>query len=83
MALIYKAVLNPSKLDLLDAWLPSRPWFTGAGELCDEGLTTIVCGERFELVVVRVVGADALGEHTLSGRWADGGPVVLASVRRV
>jgi hypothetical protein len=206
VALIYKAVLNPSKLGLLSAWLPSRPWFTGAGELrqvgayrfddpagevgleallvrsgggpalhvpltyrgmplagaeeflvgtaehsvlgsrwvydgcgdpvwatalaataltggtqveefydidgrleprvptatvrgsgtvgtpagpvhavnCrDEGPTTVVRCEQFELVVVRVVGAEALGEHTLTGSWADGGPAVLASVRRL
>src|SRR5438270_5818036 len=29
MALIYKATLNPSKLSLLAAWLPGRPWFPG------------------------------------------------------
>jgi hypothetical protein len=33
MALIHKATLRPSKLDLLRAWLPSRPWFDGTGEL--------------------------------------------------
>ena len=32
MALIHKAVLNPSKLDLLSAWLPSQHWFTGETE---------------------------------------------------
>jgi hypothetical protein len=67
VALIYNAVLNPSKLGLLSAWLP----------------TTVVRCEQFELVVVRVVGAEALGEHTLTGSWADGGPAVLASVRRL
>ena len=29
MALIHKATLNPSKLALVTAWLPSRPWFSG------------------------------------------------------
>ena len=29
MALIYKATLNPPKLKLLTAWLPSRSWSTG------------------------------------------------------
>ncbi len=27
MALIHRATLTPSKLDLLRAWLPTRPWF--------------------------------------------------------
>ncbi|MFU8853436.1 CG0192-related protein [Micromonospora sp. SL1-18] len=29
MALLYRAELRPSKLDLLTAWLPTRPWFAG------------------------------------------------------
>lgn len=29
MAIIYDAVLNPTKLDLLARWLPSQPWFDG------------------------------------------------------
>lgn len=29
MALLYKADLRPSKLELLTAWLPGRPWFRG------------------------------------------------------
>lgn len=33
MAIIYNATLNPSKLDLLNAWLPSRPWFTGVADV--------------------------------------------------
>ncbi|MDQ1535617.1 MAG: hypothetical protein QOE58_10 [Actinomycetota bacterium] len=33
MAIIYNATLNPSKLNLLNAWLPGRPWFTGAGDV--------------------------------------------------
>lgn len=207
MALIHKAVLNPSKLDLLSAWLPSQHWFTGgelqqlgayrfddpvgevgleallvrsgAGPLLhvpltyrgtplpgaedflvgtaehsvlgtrwvydgcgdpvwatalaravltggtqaeefydvdgrlepraptatvwgsgtsrtpagpiravschDDGPTTVVRSEQLELVVVHVVGAEAWGEHTLTGSWTDGdgGHAVLASVRRV
>lgn len=205
MAQIYKAVLNPSKLDLLNAWLPSRRWFTATGELrqvgayrfddpagevgmeallvqsgggpvlhvpltyrgmplagaedslvgtaehsvlgtrwvydacgdpvwatamtttvltggtqveefydidgrleprsptatvwgsgtagtpvdpidavrCrDDGHTTVVRSEHFDLVVVRVVGAEAPGEHTLTATWTDGGPTTLAGVRR-
>lgn len=27
MALIYRATVQPSKLDLLTAWLPTRPWY--------------------------------------------------------
>jgi len=33
MALIYKATLNPPKLKLLTAWLPSRSWFDGEPEV--------------------------------------------------
>ncbi|MCW2764562.1 MAG: hypothetical protein JWO11_521 [Nocardioides sp.] len=204
MALIHKATLTPSKLELLSAWLPSRPWFPGgavrqlgayrfddpagevgieahllqagesvlhvpltyraapldgAGELLvgstehsvlgtrwvydgcgdpvwatalattvltggtqaeelvdvdgslqpreptatvagsgtpgtrvgtidqvtshDEGRTTAIRGGDLELVVVRVVGADVAGTQTLTGRWAEGGPGVLAAVRRI
>ena len=31
MALIYKTTLVPSKLELLTAWLPSQPWYSGGG----------------------------------------------------
>jgi hypothetical protein len=37
MAVLHKATLSPTKLDLLRAWLPSRPWFDGAGELQQVG----------------------------------------------
>jgi hypothetical protein len=33
MALVHQATLTPSKLELLAAWLPSRPWFHKGGEL--------------------------------------------------
>lgn len=33
MALIHRATLSPTKLELLTAWLPSRPWFTGGADL--------------------------------------------------
>jgi len=33
MANIYKATLNPSRLNVLNAWLPSRPWFTGVADV--------------------------------------------------
>ncbi len=49
----------------------------------DEGGTTVVTAGAFELVVARVVGADAsAGAGTLTGRWrGGGGPAVLAGVR--
>ncbi|MFI6520398.1 1,4-alpha-glucan branching protein [Spirillospora sp. NPDC050679] len=31
MAEIYNTVLKPTKLELLTSWLPSRPWYRGAG----------------------------------------------------
>lgn len=31
MAIIHKAVLRPTKLELLSGWLPGQPWFTGSG----------------------------------------------------
>ncbi|MFJ1807007.1 MULTISPECIES: 1,4-alpha-glucan branching protein [unclassified Streptomyces] len=31
MAVIHRTVLEPTKLELLAAWLPSRPWFSGGG----------------------------------------------------
>ncbi|EMY35203.1 hypothetical protein D477_005541 [Arthrobacter crystallopoietes BAB-32] len=30
MAIIYDAVLNPTKQELLSAWLPQQPWFSAA-----------------------------------------------------
>jgi hypothetical protein len=32
MALIHRTTLKPTKLELLTSWLPSRPWYGGAGE---------------------------------------------------
>jgi hypothetical protein len=32
MAIIHRTTLKPTKLELLTAWLPSRPWYAGAGE---------------------------------------------------
>ncbi len=38
MAELYQAQLNPSKLELLAAWLPTQPWWTGdTAELCAAG----------------------------------------------
>jgi Maltokinase N-terminal cap domain len=30
MALLHKATVTPTKLEILDTWLPGRPWFHGA-----------------------------------------------------
>ncbi|WP_149562792.1 maltokinase N-terminal cap-like domain-containing protein [Streptomyces cacaoi] len=30
MAVVHRTVLKPTKLELLGAWLPSRPWYRGA-----------------------------------------------------
>ncbi|MFI6324109.1 1,4-alpha-glucan branching protein [Nonomuraea sp. NPDC050556] len=32
MAVIHHTVVTPTKLELLTAWLPTRPWYLGAGE---------------------------------------------------
>ncbi|MGW3727988.1 maltokinase N-terminal cap-like domain-containing protein [Streptomyces sp. NPDC000851] len=32
MAIIHHTTLKPTKLELLTSWLPSRPWYGGAGE---------------------------------------------------
>ncbi|NED57703.1 1,4-alpha-glucan branching protein, partial [Micromonospora aurantiaca] len=31
MAVIHKTTMTPGKLELLAAWLPDRPWYTGTG----------------------------------------------------
>ena len=53
----------------------------GAPTCHDEGSTTVVRADPFELVVVRVVGAEVAGEQTLTGRWGEGASAVLAGVR--
>jgi hypothetical protein len=37
VALIYKATLNPSKLELLGAWLPDQPWCSDAAGIESAG----------------------------------------------
>ncbi|WP_031088119.1 maltokinase N-terminal cap-like domain-containing protein [Streptomyces sp. NRRL WC-3549] len=32
MAVIHRTTMEPGKLELLGAWLPTRPWYTGAAE---------------------------------------------------
>ncbi|NKQ29357.1 maltokinase N-terminal cap-like domain-containing protein, partial [Streptomyces galbus] len=31
MAIIHRTTLEPTKLELLTGWLPTRPWYTGDG----------------------------------------------------
>ena len=38
MALLHKAEIRPSKLELLDGWAQSQPWFVGAP---DRGLSQV------------------------------------------
>jgi hypothetical protein len=47
----------------------------------DDGPTTVIRDDALELVVVRVLGHDVPLDETLTGRWAGGGPAVLAGVR--
>lgn len=47
----------------------------------DDGPTTTVRAGGLELVVVRVVGAEPVADHVLTGTWTTGGPATLAAVR--
>ena len=61
MALIHRATLHPTKLELLTGWLPDRPWFDApAGDL------ERVAGYRFD------DPAGAVGIETLLVRVGDG-----------
>ena len=61
MALLHKATLAPTKLELLTAWLPGRPWFTGpSGEVLRAG------SYRFD------DPAGAVGVETMLVHVADG-----------
>ncbi|WP_113716939.1 maltokinase N-terminal cap-like domain-containing protein [Arthrobacter dokdonensis] len=57
MAIVYKAELRPSKMELLAQWLPQQPWFSGDSKAwvrlgsfrCDDpdgevGLETLLVG---------------------------------------
>lgn len=44
MALIHQATIRPTKLELLDAWAPTQPWFEGAP---GAGLT-LIASFRFD-----------------------------------
>jgi hypothetical protein len=61
MAVLHKATLRPTKLELLTSWLPGRDWFTGpSGELRQ------VASYRFD------DPADAVGVETILVRAGDG-----------
>jgi hypothetical protein len=61
MALIHRATLRPTKLELLSAWLPARPWFTAT-----PGEVARVAAYRFD------DPADAVGIETMLVRAGDG-----------
>ncbi|MEU7902544.1 CG0192-related protein [Actinoplanes sp. NPDC049118] len=62
MALLYRAELKPSKLELVAAWLPGRPWFEGtAAPVLDR-----VAAYRFD------DPAGEVGIETLLVRFGDG-----------
>jgi hypothetical protein len=66
MAILYRADLRPTKLELLAAWLPGRPWFPTPAS----GGLTRVAAYRFD---------DPDGEvgiETFLVRAGDGGPLV-------
>jgi hypothetical protein len=62
MALLHRADLTPSKLELLVGWLPGRPWFAGP----PEGEVTRVSAFRFD------DPAGAVGVETMLVRAGDG-----------
>lgn len=62
MALLHRAELNPTKLELLAAWLPGRSWYQGR----DAGDLVRVAGYRFD------DPAGAVGIETLLVKTGDG-----------
>ncbi|WP_433831797.1 CG0192-related protein [Actinoplanes sp. CA-015351] len=67
MALLHKAHITPTKLELLAAWLPARPWYAGDGPL------TRVAAARFD------DPAGEVGVETLLVRAGEG-PVLHVPV---
>jgi hypothetical protein len=61
MALVYRATLHPTKLELLADWLPTRSWYTEPAGEVDR-----VAGYRFD------DPAGAVGVETLLVRHGDG-----------
>jgi len=62
MALLHRAKLHPTKLELLAAWLPSRPWYQGQ----DTHGIVRVAGYRFD------DPAGAVGIETMLVKAGDG-----------
>jgi hypothetical protein len=62
MALLHRAKLHPTKLELLAAWLPSRPWYQGQ----DTHDIVRVAGYRFD------DPAGAVGIETMLVKAGDG-----------
>jgi hypothetical protein len=60
MALLHRTTLRPTKLELLAAWLPTRDWFQGEGDV------ERVAGFRFD------DPAGAVGVETMLVRAGDG-----------
>src|SRR5690349_6499081 len=60
MALLHRTTLSPTKLELLSAWLPTRRWFQGEGDV------ERVAGFRFD------DPAGAVGMETMLVRSGDG-----------
>jgi hypothetical protein len=61
MALLHRATLHPTKLELLTTWLPSRSWYAGQA------------GEALQVATYRFDDpADAVGIETLLVRVGDG-----------
>lgn len=67
MAILHKAQLNPTKLELLATWLPAQPWFPG-GDASD---LDRVSAYRFD------DPADEVGIETMIVRAGDGPQIQL------
>jgi hypothetical protein len=61
VAILHKATLSPTKVELLNAWLPTRDWYTGG-----PGEVTRLAGFRFD------DPAGAVGVETMLVKTGDG-----------
>ncbi|MBI9115581.1 CG0192-related protein [Sanguibacter suaedae] len=82
MALIHQATLSPTKIELLDAWVPTQPWFVGTP---GTGVT-LVASYRFddpegevgiETMLVRAGGPVLQVPLTYRGAPLEGGDAAL------
>jgi hypothetical protein len=85
VALIYQAQSAPSKLELLQGWVPNQPWLgeRAGSRMADpaiapveisritSGTTSVIRFGELELVVFHVLNdaAPAAGAQTLHGSW--------------